>query len=113
MKTRLETRQRRQMHTRKRIRGNAMIPRLSVFRSNKHIYAQLIDDDARKTLVTVSDVKATKGTPIEKAKDVGNEVAKVAQKLKLEKVVFDRSGYKFHGRVKSVAEGAREGGLVF
>jgi len=113
MKTRLQTRQRRKLHTRKTIRGSSATPRLNVFRSNKHIYAQLIDDVAHKTFMTVSDVKITKGTPIEKAKEVGMELAAQAQKQKISKIVFDRSGYKFHGRVKSLAEGAREGGLIF
>ena len=93
--------------------GTAGKPRLTVFRSNKYIYAQLIDDEAHITLATLSDIKAEKGTPVERATEVGGEVAKAAKKLNVEKIVFDRGGYKFHGRVKALAEGARAGGLVF
>ncbi len=106
-------REKRKAHIRKTISGTAELPRLSVHRSNKHIYGQLIDDLNHKTLMTVNDMKVTKGTPVEKAKTVGLELAALAQKAKITKVVFDRSGFKFHGRVKAVAEGAREGGLQF
>lgn len=83
-----------------------VMPRLSVFRSNKFIYAQIIDDLSSKTLVASSDIKAN-------AKSVGAHVAKKALAKKIKKVVFDRGGYKYHGRVKALAQGAREGGLEF
>jgi large subunit ribosomal protein L18 len=102
---------------RKKIAGTAQKPRLSVFRSNAEIYAQLIDDDNGFTLAAAStkdkDIAAQKGTKSEKSKLVGQAIARKAKDLGLEKVVFDRGGYLYHGRVKSVADGAREGGLVF
>lgn len=104
--------QKRKMHIRKSIVGTAQMPRLVVSRSNQHIYAQIIDDVAHRTLVAVNDAGA-KGTPTEKAAQVGAEIAKKAIKSNIEKVVFDRSGYKFHGRVKSLAESAKEAGLKF
>ena len=90
-------------------------PRLVVFRSNKFIYAQIIDNIAAKTLVSASDIKMKnkKATKIERAKEIGANLAKVATAKNIKKVVFDRSGYKFHGRVKALAQGAREGGLEF
>jgi large subunit ribosomal protein L18 len=90
---------------------------LSVFRSNSEIYAQLIDDDNGFTLASASskdkDIAAQKGTKSEKSKLVGSAIAQKARDLGLEKVVFDRGGNLYHGRVRMVAEGAREGGLVF
>jgi large subunit ribosomal protein L18 len=106
-------RQKRKTRIRGKISGTKAIPRLSVFRSNTHIYAQLINDEIGKSLCAVSDTKIKKGTKTEKAKEAGLELAKIAKEKKISKVVFDRSGYKFHGRVKSLAEGAREGGLQF
>lgn len=106
-------RQKRKLRIRGKVSGTKSIPRLSVFRSNTHIYAQLINDESGKSICAVSDVKIKKGTKTEKAKEAGLELAKVAKEKKISKVVFDRSGYKFHGRVKSLAEGAREGGLQF
>jgi large subunit ribosomal protein L18 len=91
-------------------------PRLSVFRSNKFLYAQIIDDTKGKTLVSVSskDKEAEKAkTRAEKASIIGEALAKKAIKAKIKKVVFDRSGYKYHGVVKALAEGARKGGLEF
>ena len=90
-------------------------PRLCVFRSGKHIYAQLIDDRTAKTIVAASDLEFKKksGKKIDKAKETGKLIAKRAKDLKVEKIVFDRGGYKYHGRVRAVAEGAREGGLKF
>lgn len=89
-------------------------PRLVVFRSNKFIYAQIIDDMTSKTIVASSDIKAkTKVTKLERAKQIGQQIAKEATAKNIKKVVFDRAGYRYHGRVKAVAEGAREGGLVF
>ena len=89
-------------------------PRLSVFRSSQHIYAQLIDDDKAQVLVQVSDVKIkAKGNKVSHSTEVGKLIAKEALAKKIEKVVFDRGGNVFHGRIKAVADGAREGGLKF
>jgi len=101
---------------RKNISGTAEMPRLSVFRSNKQIYAQIIDDSTGKTLVSASSYNnkaAAKGNKSEQAAVVGKEVAEKAIKAGIEKVVFDRNGYLYHGRVKSLADSAREGGLKF
>jgi large subunit ribosomal protein L18 len=102
---------------RKKIAGTAQKPRLSVFRSNSDIYAQLIDDDNGFTLAAAStkdkDIAAQKGTKSEKSKLVGQAIARKATELGLSAVVFDRGGYLYHGRVKSVADGARDGGLQF
>ncbi len=102
---------------RKKINGVAARPRLSVFRSNTDIYAQLINDENGSTIASVSsldkDIKAQKVTKTEKSKLVGNAIARKANELGLTTVVFDRGGYIYHGRVKAVAEGAREGGLQF
>ncbi|MBI3671274.1 50S ribosomal protein L18 [Candidatus Azambacteria bacterium] len=100
---------------RAKLSGTASKPRLSVFRSSHHIYAQLIDDEKGKTLVASSDVKMKKdkNTKSDLAKMVGVDIAKKAKEKKIEEVVFDRGGHKFHGRVRSLAEGAREGGLKF
>jgi len=109
-----QTRLRRHIKIRKRISGTAERPRLVVFRSLAHIYAQVINDDTKKVIASASDMKAkAKGTKAEKAKQVGMEIAKLAQEKKVTKVVFDRNGYKYHGRVKALADGAREGGLQF
>lgn len=98
-----------------KIAGTARRPRLSVFRSVKHIYAQLIDDEKSKILVSVSDlkIKVKKGTKANQALEVGRLIAKEAILKKIEKIVFDRGGFIFHGRIKAVADGAREGGLKF
>ena len=104
------------IHTRIRARvsGTKERPRLSVFRSAKHVYAQLIDDENGKVLVVVSDVKLKgKGKKVEHSLEVGKLIAKAAIAKKIEKVVFDRGGFVFHGRIKAVADGAREGGLKF
>ena len=101
---------------RKKVSGTAQLPRLTVFRSNKQIYAQLIDDTKGVTLVSSSSYKnaaADKLTKVEQAALVGKEVAAKAIKAGIEKVVFDRNGYLYHGRVKSLADSAREGGLKF
>ena len=103
---------RRQVRVRAKISGSVKRPRLSVFRSNKHIYVQLIDDDKGKTLIAVSD-KGLKGRGVELSKQVGMLAAVKAKELKIAEVVFDRGKYKYHGNVKAVAEGAREGGLKF
>jgi large subunit ribosomal protein L18 len=102
---------------RKKIIGTTGRPRLSVFRSNGDIYVQLIDDSEGKTLASASskdkDILAQKGTKVEKSKLVGAAIARKATELGLLDVTFDRSGYLYHGRVKAVAEGAREGGMKF
>ncbi len=98
---------------RKKVRGTATIPRLSVFRSNKQISAQLIDDQDAKTLLSASDRDIKEKNKVKKAKETGINLAKMATKKNIQKVVFDRSGFKYHGRVKALAEGAREGGLEF
>ena len=102
---------------RKKISGSSAIPRLTVFRSNSDIYAQLIDDNNGTTIAAASskqkDITAQKAPKIEKSKMVGEAIAKKAVELGVKKVVFDRSGYIYHGRVKAVAEGAREAGLEF
>ena len=120
MKTKRHQRLSRHIRVRKKITGTAAVPRLTVFRSNKHMYAQLIDDQEGKTIVSATDVKKT---PVNKeknaqnkvmmAKEVGKDLAGLALKKNIKEAVFDRGGYKYHGRVKAVAEGAREGGLRF
>lgn len=106
--------ERRQIRTRAKIKKDSKYPRLSVFRSNQHIYAQLIDDQQGKTLVSLSDLDIKKKlTKMEKAKEIGQEIAKKALAKKIEQVVFDRGGYKYHGRIKVLAEAARQEGLVF
>jgi len=115
--SKLIQRQKIRFRIRKKIAGTAVKPRLSVFRSNAEIYAQLIDDDNSVTLASASsldkDIQAQKTTKIEKSKMVGNAIAQKALALGLQTCVFDRGGNLYHGRVKSVADGAREGGLQF
>lgn len=101
---------------RKKISGTSAVPRLSVFRSNKQIYAQIIDDVNGVTLASASSYKndvANKGNKVEQATVVGKLIAEKAIKAGVEKCVFDRNGYLYHGRVKSLADAAREGGLKF
>lgn len=111
--TKQEKRNRLKAKIRSRISGTALRPRLSVFRSNKFVYAQVIDDMAGKTIVAASDVKIEKGTKIERAKEVGKAVAEACLKNKIAQVVFDRNGFKYTGRIKLVADTAREAGLKF
>lgn len=106
-------RQQRRLRIRGRIFGTARKPRLSVFRSGKHLYAQLINDDKGVTLASASDYSFKEGTKSERAFKVGESLAAAARKKKIKKVVFDRGGYAYHGRVAEVAQGAREGGLDF
>lgn len=106
------SRLRRKRRIRARISGTAARPRLSVFRSNQHIFAQLIDDELGKTLAAADDRKA-KGSKVERSKKAGELLSKMALEKKIERCVFDRSGYRYHGRVKALADGAREGGLQF
>jgi large subunit ribosomal protein L18 len=98
---------------RTKMKGTVERPRLSVFRSNKFIYAQVVDDMAGKTIVSASDLKLKKGTKTEHAKEVGKIVAEACLKNKIDKVVFDRNGFKYTGRIKLVADEARAGGLKF
>lgn len=99
---------------RKKVDGDAERPRLSVFRSSRHVYAQIIDDVSGKTLVAYSTLEGNLNTKnVSSAKQVGAEIAKRALGKNIKSVVFDRSGYVFHGRVKAVADGAREAGLSF
>jgi len=106
-------RRRRQARIRSRIHGTAARPRLAVFRSLKHISAQLIDDDKGKTILTVTDATLTKGTKTERASAAGTKLAELALAKKIKTVVFDRGGNRFHGRIKALADGARTGGLIF
>lgn len=107
----------RKLRVRKKVSGTGERPRLSVFRSNKYTIGQLIDDITGKTLVSLSlnEVKKLhdKKTKTEGASAVGKELAKLAKKAKINEIVFDRNGYKYHGRVKALADGAREEGLQF
>lgn len=98
---------------RTKIFGTSSRPRLSVFRSNKFIYAQIIDDQKEKTITQANDAKITKGTKSERAKQVGQMVAEACIKMKITQVVFDRNGFKYTGRIKLVADTARAGGLKF
>lgn len=115
--TKSERRIRIKKRIRKAVSGSASIPRLSVFRSNAEIYAQIIDDNTGTTLAMASskdkDLASAKGTKSEVSKLVGKSIADKAKAKGIETIVFDRGGYLYHGRVKSLAEGAREGGLKF
>jgi large subunit ribosomal protein L18 len=115
--TKYEHRRRRQRRVRKKIMGTAERPRLAVFRSNKHIYVQVIDDIAGRTVASASTMEADlRGGPtatVEGAKQVGQLVGQRVKAANIDAVVFDRGGFKFHGRVAAVAEGAREAGLEF
>lgn len=110
-----ESRKRRKMHIRKTVRGTAERPRLNVFRSARHIYAQLIDDDAGHTLVSASSLamKIGNGGGKDGARAVGLRVGELAREAGISHVVFDRNGCLYHGRVASLADGAREAGLQF
>ena len=111
-----ESRLRRHRRVRGKVRGSAERPRLFVFRSNRGVFAQLIDDDTGRTLAAASWLelpKSFKGDKTEQAAEVGKRLAQAAKKAGVESVVFDRGGYLYHGRVKALADGAREGGLSF
>jgi large subunit ribosomal protein L18 len=111
-----DARLRRHRRVRGKIRGTAERPRLLVFRSNRGIFAQLVDDDAGRTLAAASWLElpaSFKGDKTEQAAEVGKRLAAAAKQAGIESVVFDRGGYLYHGRVKAFAEGAREGGLDF
>ncbi len=111
----LTNKDKRKLRIRKSVNGTADKPRLSVNRSNQHIVAQLIDDDASKTLVGISTVsmKDSKGTKSERSFELGKALGKAAVGKKIKTIVFDRGSSKYHGRVKQIAEGAREAGLEF
>ncbi len=113
MKNKTDKRIRLKKKIRVRIKGTLARPRLTVFRSNKFIYAQVINDENSKTLVQASDVKIGKGTKTERAKQVGKSIAEICLKNKIDTVVFDRNGFKYTGRIKLVADEARAGGLKF
>jgi large subunit ribosomal protein L18 len=111
-------RQRRKVRIRKKIIGTAERPRLVVFRSNLHIYAQIVDDEKHAVLASASTLTLTKGGQSARSNKVGGElvgkeIARIAQEMHISGVVFDRNGYIYHGRIKAVADGAREGGLQF
>lgn len=110
--SRNEMRKIRHKRVRKQISGTSLVPRLNVYRSNNNIYAQIIDDEKGVTLAEASSMKE-KGNNIEVAAKVGKAIAAAAKKKKISKVVFDRGGYLYHGRVKALAEAARENGLEF
>jgi large subunit ribosomal protein L18 len=113
--TKREARERRKRRIRGKVAGTAERPRISVFRSNVGISAQLVDDSAGRTLAAASwlELKKFKGTKTEQAAEVGKLLAANAKLAGIESAVFDRGGYLFHGRVKALADGAREGGLTF
>ncbi|MBN2717135.1 MAG: 50S ribosomal protein L18 [Deltaproteobacteria bacterium] len=117
MKTKTEIREWRKKRIRKKVSGSPERPRLSVFRSASHIYAQVVNDDDHKTLFAVSSlsagVKEETGTKTDIAKKVGNLVAKKCLENNIKQVVFDRNGFVYHGRVKALADAAREAGLEF
>jgi large subunit ribosomal protein L18 len=116
----LTPRQRRHVRVRAKVSGTASRPRLNVFRSSAHIYAQVIDDDRGRTLVAASDLEqevrdraGTEATKSARARAVGELIGERAKAAGIDAIVFDRGGYLYHGRVKAVADGARESGLVF
>jgi large subunit ribosomal protein L18 len=113
--TKPQKRLRRRRRVRAKVRGSAERPRLSVYRSNRGVFVQLIDDDSGRTLASVNwtEAEMRKLAPMEQAKRAGEELAKRASAAGIESCVFDRGGYRYHGRVKALAEGAREGGLNF
>ena len=112
-KLKTEKRIRLKKRIRARVTGTAERPRLCVFKSNRFIYSQIIDDGKAITLVSASDKNMKKGTKMERAIEVGKELAKSASSKKISEVVFDRGGFRYTGRVKALADAAREGGLIF
>jgi len=115
VQTNEQKRLRRRRRVRAKVVGTAARPRLSVRRSNRGLFAQLVDDEAGRTLAAASwlGLKGSKGTKTDQAVEVGKALAAAAKKAGVERCVFDRAGYLYHGRVKALAEGAREGGLQF
>jgi large subunit ribosomal protein L18 len=112
VRTKEQIRLKRRRRVRAKVRGTAARPRLSVFRSNRGLFAQLIDDENGVTLAAAQWTEAKDLKPMEGAKKVGELLAERAKKAGIERAVFDRGGYQYHGRVKALAEGAREGGLA-
>ena len=112
-KTKTERRFRRHLRVRKKVSGTSARPRLVVRRSLKHIYAQLVDDTASRTILTVSSQDIAEGKKTDKSVEVGKRLAARAKDAGIASVVFDRAGYKYHGRIAALADGAREGGLGF
>jgi large subunit ribosomal protein L18 len=112
-RTRADRRERRHLRVRKKVVGTTERPRLVVRRSLKHIYAQIVDDATHRTLLTVTDLTVGEGKKQERSVAVGKALAARAKDAGITRVVFDRGGYKYHGRVKAVADGARESGLTF
>lgn len=106
-------RKKRHKSIRRNIFGSGSKPRLVVFKSSQHIYAQIIDDTKGATLASASDNKIKEGTKVDKAHLVGKDLANKALSLKIKKVIFDRGGFKYHGRIAALADGARKGGLEF
>ena len=113
MQTKTEKRIRLKKKIRTKVKGTEARPRLSIFRSNKFVYAQVINDTTGKTLAQTSDLKITKGTKTDRAKEVGRVIGQICLKAKISKVVFDRNGFKYTGRIKLVADEARLVGLKF
>ena len=113
MDTKAKRRIQRKARIRSRIFGTSDRPRLTVFKSLTHIYAQIIDDVKQVTLVSANDLKQKAGKKVDTATKVGEELAKAALAAKVKKVTFDRNGFAYHGRIKALAEGARKGGLEF
>jgi large subunit ribosomal protein L18 len=117
MQSKTDSRKKRHRSLRKRISGTSERPRLAVFRSTRHIYAQVINDIEQKTLVSATDIeealRTSKAPKKDRAKLVGAAIAKKCLEKGIDKVVFDRAGYKYHGRVSALADGAREAGLKF
>ena len=114
--SRSQARRRRHFRVRKKVHGTAARPRLAVFRSNRYIYAQIIDDDAGRTLVAASSREEglrTRTLTVEVAREVGARIGARAKEAGIDAVVFDRGGFPFHGRVRALADGAREAGLEF
>jgi len=114
--SRTDARRRRHFRVRKKVQGTAARPRLAVFRSNRYIYAQIIDDDSGRTIIAASSREASfsgKSLTTDTAGGVGELAGKRAKDAGIDQVVFDRGGYPFHGRVKALADGAREAGLKF
>ena len=117
MRTKSEIRKWRKMRIRKKLSGTTDRPRLSVFRSASHIYAQIVNDEDQKTLLAVSslssDIRGSEGTKTDIAKKVGGAIAKKCLDQNIKHVVFDRNGFVYHGRIKALADAAREAGLEF
>jgi large subunit ribosomal protein L18 len=112
-RTRAERRDRRHLRVRKRVEGTPERPRLVIYRSLKHIYVQVVDDSTGRTLAAASDLALGEGKKAERALAVGKQIAAKAKDAGITRVTFDRGGYRYHGRVRAVADGAREGGLEF